>query len=335
MYSAIRHLLFQLDAEKAHDLTLKSLSVAHQLKLLPLLVSKIPDKPKTVMDINFKNPVGLAAGLDKNADYFNALSGLGFGFIEVGTVTPRAQEGNSKPRLFRLEDEKAIINRMGFNNKGLNHLIRQVRDKKDQTTLGINIGKNKATPNEKAIDDYLLGLEAVYPYADYVTVNLSSPNTPGLRDLQFGDPLRQLLEQLKTKQQSLASTFNRYVPMVLKVAPDMADEDISDVADALLSFEIDGLIATNTTITRPIPDNTLHGSEMGGLSGKPLMPLSTQAVQKFYSHLGGKIPIIAAGGITEPADALKKIEAGANLVQIYSGLIYQGPDLIKDIVRAL
>ncbi|MCY4044072.1 MAG: quinone-dependent dihydroorotate dehydrogenase [Cellvibrionales bacterium] len=335
MYSAIRPLLFKLEAEKAHDLTLKSIKLAHQLKLLTLFTQKIPDKPRTVMGIDFKNPVGLAAGLDKNADYVEALSGLGFGFIEVGTVTPRAQEGNPKPRLFRLEDEQAIINRMGFNNKGLNHLIRQVNNRNDKLTLGINIGKNKLTPNDKAIDDYLLGLEAVYPYADYVTVNLSSPNTPGLRDLQFGEPLRHLLEQLKTKQQTLATNLGRYVPMVLKVAPDMAEEDIRDVADALLSFEIDGLIATNTTITRPIPDNTLHGCEAGGLSGKPLMPLATQAIQQFYSHLGSQIPIIAAGGITEPVDALKKIEAGASLVQIYSGLIYQGPDLIKDIVRVI
>ncbi len=335
MYSWVRPLLFQLDPEVAHHLTLNAIEIARSLKLQNLMVGKVEDKPVDVMGISFKNPVGLAAGLDKNGEHIDALSMLGFGFIEIGTITPRPQEGNPKPRLFRLPSEEAIINRMGFNNKGVDYLVEQVKKRRGTGVLGINIGKNKATPNEEAIDDYLLCMEKVYPYADYIAVNLSSPNTPGLRDLQFGDPLRRLLEQLKKKQSTLAAEYGRAVPLALKVAPDMADTDIADVASALLSFEIEGLIATNTTITRPVAAGCRHAGEAGGLSGKPLFDKSTQVLQSFSALLGSKLPIIAVGGINSADAAREKMQAGASLVQLYSGLVYKGPNLVKRVVDSL
>ncbi len=335
MYGLIKPLLFKLDPEKSHHLTFGLLDKAYQFGLLKVLARKKSSKPVNVMGLAFHNPVGLAAGLDKNAEHVDALAVLGFGFVEVGTVTPKPQEGNPTPRLFRLTDEEAIINRMGFNNKGLDFLVEQVKNRKENVVLGINIGKNKVTPNEEAVNDYLACMDAVYSLADYITVNLSSPNTPGLRDLQFGEPLRDLLKALKDKQAALQEKYQRYVPLALKVAPDMADEDIADVADALLSFNIDGLIATNTTITRPVKTDSPVKHEAGGLSGKPVRVLSTQVIRKFSQHLKGDIPIIAVGGIDSVAAAQEKINAGASLVQVYSGLIYQGPSLIGQISEGL
>lgn len=335
MYGLIKPLLFKLDPEKSHHLTFGLLDKAYQFGLLKMLARKKSSKPVNVMGLAFNNPVGLAAGLDKNAEHVDALAVLGFGFVEVGTVTPKPQEGNPTPRLFRLTDEEAIINRMGFNNKGLDFLVEQVKNRKENVVLGINIGKNKVTPNEEAVNDYLACMDAVYSLADYITVNLSSPNTPGLRDLQFGEPLRDLLKALKDKQAALQEKYQRYVPLALKVAPDMADEDIADVADALLSFNIDGLIATNTTITRPVKTDSPVKHEAGGLSGKPVRELSTEVIRKFSQHLKSEIPIIAVGGIDSVEAAQEKINAGASLVQVYSGLIYQGPSLIGQISEGL
>ncbi len=334
MYSLIRPLLFQMDPEKAHNFSLSSLSTLEKCHLTALLAARVDDNPVEVMGLSFKNPVGLAAGLDKNGDYIDALAALGFGSIEIGTVTPRAQAGNPKPRMFRLTEHTAVINRMGFNNDGVDKLVENVKASKFSGTLGINIGKNKDTPNENAVDDYLLCMDKVYPYASYITINLSSPNTPGLRDLQFGDPLKQLLEQLKERQQKLAIEYGRYVPIAIKVAPDMSDDDILDVANAMLSFNIDGLIATNTTIQRDAVKNHVHGAELGGLSGAPVCDLSTQTIQHFSDVLAGKVSVIGVGGITDQASAKAKRLAGADMVQIYSGFIYKGAKLIEEAAAA-
>lgn len=329
MYSLLRPLLFQFSPEKAHNLSLSSLKQLEKLGLSRLMAAKMEHKGLDVMGLHFKNPVGLAAGLDKNAEYIDALASLGFGFIEVGTVTPRPQAGNPQPRLFRLPEHQAIINRMGFNNKGLDYLVEQVKKAKYQGVLGINIGKNKDTPNENAVDDYLIGMQKVYQHASYITVNLSSPNTPGLRDLQFGEPLKRLLERLKQEQNSLANEYRKTVPLLLKVAPDMSQDDIEDVANSLLQFEIDGLIATNTTVSRDEIAGHALANEAGGLSGLPVEQKATATQQAFYDILQGKIPIIGVGGIHSQESAYKKKQAGADLVQIYSNFIYQGADLIR------
>jgi dihydroorotate dehydrogenase len=287
------------------------------------------------MGIEFPNQVGLAAGLDKNGEHINALSKLGFGFIEIGTVTPKPQDGNPKPRLFRLPEYEAIINRMGFNNVGVEQLLANVRRAKCSSVLGINIGKNALTPVENAIDDYMLGLSAVYPYAHYVTVNLSSPNTPGLRTLQFGDTFSALLEALKLQQQRLAKLHSKYVPLVIKIAPDLDETELTSIAKTLIQFEIDGVIATNTTVTRVGVESHILAKEAGGLSGKPLFEKSTQVVEQLSTELGGKLPIIAAGGIMCGEDAAAKIKAGAQLVQIYTGFIYNGPKLISQVVGSI
>lgn len=335
MYPIIKPLLFMLDPETAHDVTFKSLSLLKASHLAPLFFSKLPSKPKQVMGLTFPNVVGLAAGLDKNADYLEALSPLGFGFIEVGTLTPKPQSGNPTPRLFRLKQAQAIINRMGFNNKGVDYAVEQLKSRQYQGILGINIGKNKTTPNDQAIDDYLYCMDRIYALADYITINLSSPNTPGLRDLQFGDPLRQLLAQLKIRQNKLTVIHNKKVPIAVKVAPDMADDDIEDVANALLENDIEGLIATNTTITRPIAQNLPYANETGGLSGKPLAEKSTAVIGAFKEKLAGKIPIIGVGGIDSVDSAQAKLDAGADLVQIYTGLIFQGPWLVNKLIKGI
>lgn len=334
MYSLIRPLLFQFDSEKTHNFSLQALRALHRCHLSGLVAAKVTDKPVELMGLRFKNPVGLAAGLDKNGEYIDALAALGFGFIEVGTVTPKPQDGNPKPRLFRLAEHQAIINRMGFNNKGVDYLVEQVQQAQYDGVLGINIGKNKDTPNENAVDDYLICMRKVFAHASYITVNLSSPNTPGLRDLQFGEPLKRLLETLKNEQQKLSVSHAKKVPMLIKVAPDMSPADIEDVAGALLAFEIDGLIATNTTITRDAVAGHKLAAEAGGLSGKPVEALATQTIKAFRAHLEGKIPIIGVGGIHDTASAQAKKEAGADLVQIYSNFIYQGPRLISDAAKA-
>jgi dihydroorotate dehydrogenase len=303
--------------------------------LLRLLMPKMPTVPVHVMGLRFPNPVGLAAGLDKNADYLEALSVLGFGFIEVGTVTPRPQPGNAKPRLFRLPEAQAIINRMGFNNLGVDHLLEQVQAAQTDAIIGINIGKNVDTPVDKALNDYLIGLEKSYPHADYITINISSPNTPGLRNLQFGEALDNLLSALKNRQAELAEEFQRYVPMAVKVAPDLTLEEVQQLSEYFSRVGIDAVIATNTTLSREAVAGLAHADEAGGLSGKPVFAKSTEIVRQFRQALPADMPIIAAGGIMSAEDAMQKLEAGAQLIQIYSGLIYQGPKLIQDIVKTI
>ena len=309
------------------------LGAARRLGLLKLMGARL-ERPVEVMGLKFPNPVGLAAGLDKNGDYFEALGDLGFGFVEIGTVTPKAQAGNPEPRLFRLPEQNAIINRMGFNNKGVAHLVDQVRRRRFTGVLGINIGKNKTTPDEQALADYLLGLRAVYAYADYVTVNISSPNTPGLRDLQFGESLEHLVAGVKQEQAALAAASGRYVPIAVKIAPDMNDDAVRRVATTLVDAGIDAVIATNTTLAREGVENSPHAEEAGGLSGAPLRDRSTHVIRVLRDHLQGAMPIIGVGGILCGGDARAKIDAGASLVQLYSGFIYRGPELIGECVRA-
>ncbi len=326
------NLLLLLPPETAHSLALNSLKFLHKFKFN----KKIPSyKPCTVMGLKFPNPVGLAAGLDKNAEYIDCLASLGFGFIEVGTITPEAQPGNPKPRLFRLRKNQAIINRMGFNNHGIDQLLKNVKAAKFKGILGINIGKNFNTPLEEAIDDYLIGLEKAYPFADYITINISSPNTPGLRQLQQADQLDSMLKALKTAQQELASKHNKYVPLVVKIAPDLTQEEVKDIANTLLASKIDGVIATNTTLSRDNLISEAYINETGGLSGSPLSTKSTDIIKQLNAILKGKIPIIAVGGIMTAADAKEKFQAGASLVQIYTGLIYNGPKLIHEIKKML
>ncbi len=335
LYPLIRPLLFQLDPETAHRVTLTSLKIAHIIGLSKLITQNTNDAPVTVMGLEFKNPVGLAAGLDKNGDYIDALASLGFGFIEIGTVTPRPQFGNPKPRMFRLSEYQAIINRMGFNNKGIDYLIGQVKKSKYQGILGINIGKNADTSIEKAIDDYSIGLTKAYPWASYITINISSPNTKNLRQLQQGDEIKKLLDTLKQQQTQLHAKHGRYVPLVIKIAPDLLPDEIAHIAELLIELELDGIIATNTTISRDrIKDHPL-ANETGGLSGTPVKEVSTATVAKLSEQLSGKIPIIAAGGIMSAKDAQEKIAAGASLIQIYSGLIYKGPELVAEIIRSI
>ena len=323
-----------MDPEASHNFSLAALRGMEKLGLAGLMAAKVADNPQQIMGLTFKNPVGLAAGLDKNGDYIDALAALGFGSIEIGTITPRPQAGNPQPRLFRLPEHTAIINRMGFNNDGVDKLVENVKAAKFDGILGINIGKNKDTPNDKAVDDYLLCMDKVYAHASYITVNLSSPNTPGLRDLQFGEPLRQLLEQLKQRQQVLATQHGKHVPLAIKVAPDMSNDDIQDIAQSLLDFEIEGLIATNTTISREAVAGHVHANEAGGLSGAPVADLSTQTIQQFSDILQGKVALIGVGGITDTASAAAKKQAGAAMIQIYSGFIYKGAALIEDAAKA-
>jgi dihydroorotate dehydrogenase len=335
LYPLLRPLLFSLDPETAHEVTLKLLKVADISGLSKLIYPKLDSKPVTVMGLTFKNPVGLAAGLDKNGDYINALAALGFGFIEIGTVTPRPQPGNPKPRLFRLPEHQAIINRMGFNNLGIDHLLEQVKQSRYSGILGINIGKNFDTPIEHAADDYLIGLRKAYTAASYITINISSPNTKNLRQLQQGDEIKSLISALKEEQLKLRQEHGKYTPIALKIAPDLTEDEISHIAGLLLEFAIDAVIATNTTIARDKIAGHPLANETGGLSGAPVKEQSTFVVRKLAGELSGKIPIIAAGGILSAADAQEKLAAGASLVQIYSGLIYQGPQLIEDIVNNL
>ena len=335
MYSLLQKVLFQLPTETSHNLGMAGISLADKLCLTRAVAPAPVSHPVEVMGITFPNPVGLAAGLDKDAKHIDGLAALGFGFVEVGTVTPRPQPGNPQPRLFRLPEAQAIINRMGFNNLGVDHLVEQVKASKFSGVLGINIGKNKDTPAEQAVDDYLICMRKTYEYASYITVNLSSPNTPGLRDLQFGEPLKQLLAQLKQAQAELAEQHGRYVPLAVKIAPDMANSDIADVAGAFREHHIDAVIATNTTIERDAVQHLQHGAEAGGLSGAPVRDKSTAVIRELATQLRGEIPIIGVGGIMDGADAAEKIRAGASLVQIYSGFIYAGPKLIADSVNAI
>ena len=338
LYSLARPLLFSLDAETAHNLTLPSLRTAASLGLTQLLPKAEPDA-RQVMGLKFPNPVGLAAGLDKDGAYIDGLAALGFGFIEIGTVTPRAQAGNPKPRMFRLPQARAIINRMGFNNGGVDAFVNNVQASRfyqeQQGILGLNIGKNVDTPIERATEDYLHCLEKVYPYAAYVTVNISSPNTKNLRQLQQASELDDLLSRLKQTQTKLADKYGRYVPLALKIAPDLDTEQIKSIAEALLRHKIDGVIATNTTISRAAVQGMAHAEEAGGLSGAPVLEASNQVIAALQQELGNALPIIGVGGILSGADAKAKMQAGASLVQLYTGLIYRGPALVRECAAAL
>jgi dihydroorotate dehydrogenase len=330
LYELARPLLFSLSGEQAHDLTLAMLrrGAGH------LWPGCVPSKPVRVMGIDFPNPVGLAAGLDKNGDCIRGLAALGFGFIEIGTVTPRPQPGNPKPRLFRVPPAKALINRMGFNNHGVDSLLRSVEKSRFDGVLGINIGKNAATPVEQAADDYLFCLERVHQAATYVVVNISSPNTPGLRTLQHGDALESLLSALREAQTRLDQKAGRRVPLLIKIAPDNDDDAMAAMADAFVRHGMDGVIVGNTTLTRPGVEGLPHGDEAGGLSGAPLKPLADRALASMVEALQGKLPVIGVGGILSGADAADKQRLGASLVQLYSGLIYRGPGLIAESVKA-
>ncbi|MBZ0105869.1 MAG: quinone-dependent dihydroorotate dehydrogenase [Sulfuricella denitrificans] len=330
LYSLLRTVFFSMDAESAHHLGMEGMKIAQRLGLIHLLAYKVPDKPRSVMGIDFPNPVGLAAGLDKNGDYIDALAALGFGFLEIGTITPRPQPGNPKPRLFRIPQANAIINRMGFNNDGVDKLIENVKRAKYRGILGINIGKNFDTPIENAAGDYLTCLRKVYPHASYVTVNISSPNTKNLRQLQQSSELEALLDALKNEQGKLAQTHGKHVPLALKIAPDLETEQILEIADLLLKYRIEGVVATNTTLSREGVAGLPHGEEAGGLSGAPVRLKSTSVVKQLSLALGGKIPIIGVGGIMSGLDAKEKILAGASLVQFYSGFIYRGPELVRE-----
>ena len=334
-YSAIRKVFFKFDPEAIHELTIKGFKATGASPLNMLYKQTIPNKPVEVMGIKFPNPVGLAAGLDKNGECIKAFEALGFGFIEVGTVTPRPQPGNDKPRIFRLPEANAIINRMGFNNKGVDYLVDQVIKANYSGVLGINIGKNKNTPDENAKDDYIHCMRKVYDFATYITVNISSPNTPGLRSLQYGDALNELLSALKAEQTSLAEQYGKYVPVAVKIAPDLNAEEINSIAECLIANNIDGVIATNTTLARDKVSHLPFGNEQGGLSGAPVKEKSTEVIQLLAKALDNKLPIVGVGGIASAADAQEKIDAGAKLVQVYTGFIYQGPQLIKDIVKTL
>ena len=331
LYPLLRTLMFQFDPETAHNWMLNLLHATPVLPLTRLFGAHAPSRPRRIMGLDFPNPVGLAAGLDKNGECISAWEALGFGFIEIGTVTPRAQAGNPRPRMFRLPPAQALINRFGFNNKGVDHLVEQVRCSNFKGILGINIGKNV----EGATNDYLIGLRKVYPWASYVTVNISSPNTPGLRELQYGAALDQLLIALKAEQQRLCDAHGRYVPLAIKIAPDLADTDLALIAQTLLRHHMDAVIATNTTFSRVGVEGLAHAEESGGLSGAPLQERSTAVIRQLASILAGEIPIIAVGGILSGADAAAKITAGASLVQLYTGFIYRGPDLIREAVLAL
>ncbi len=329
MYALIRKLLFALPAELAHEIGLVGLDWGGVL-----LAERPPEVPVELLGLTFPNPVGLAAGLDKNGDHIDALAALGFGFIEIGTVTPLPQPGNPKPRMFRLPQHQAIINRMGFNNKGVDYLVSRVRRRRSDIILGINIGKNKDTPNERALDDYLQCLEKVYELADYITINISSPNTEGLRDLQHKAELEKLLSGIKQRQTELADTCGSYTPMLVKLAPDLDVDSVEGIADTLNGLQIDGVIATNTTLARDGISGA-HAEEIGGLSGAPLKTRADKVLSLLSRHLNSNIPLVGVGGITKGGDATDKIDAGARLIQLYTGFIYQGPKLITECCREI
>ncbi|NYT64712.1 quinone-dependent dihydroorotate dehydrogenase [Alcaligenaceae bacterium] len=337
-YPLARSLLFSMDAEAAHELTLSTLQKAYDCKLTRGLMAATPSAPLTLMGLNFRNPVGLAAGLDKNGAHIDALGNLGFGFVEVGTVTPLAQSGNPKPRMFRLPRSQALINRLGFNNQGLDSFIQNVQRSQWRSSggiLGLNIGKNAATPIESAVQDYLLGLAGVYAHADYITVNISSPNTENLRALQGQDELAGLLQPLQEKRQELADQYGKRVPLVVKIAPDLSTEQIDIIADLLPRYGIDGVIATNTTLSRDAVLGLPHANEAGGLSGTPVHELSLAVIARLRQQLGADFAIIGVGGIVSGQQAKEKIAAGANAIQLYTGLIYRGPALVNECVRTL
>jgi dihydroorotate dehydrogenase len=334
-YGLIRPFLFGLDAEQAHELTLAALGVTSHTPLKFAYKQTRVKDATTLMGITFPNKVGLAAGLDKNGRYIDAFAEMGFGFIEVGTVTPKAQPGNPKPRMFRLPQKQALINRLGFNNEGLDAFINNVKRSKRPVPIGLNIGKNAATPIENATEDYLTCLRGVYAHADYVTVNISSPNTKNLRALQSDEALDALLSALNAEREKLAQAHSKQVPLALKIAPDLEEAQIDVIAATLLRHNIDGVIATNTTISREAVKGLAYADETGGLSGAPVLEASNVVIRRLRKKLGKNFPIIGVGGILSAADAQEKIKAGADLVQIYTGLIYQGPALVSRCAKAL
>ncbi|EFM6507517.1 TPA: quinone-dependent dihydroorotate dehydrogenase [Escherichia coli] len=331
-YPFVRKALFQLDPERAHEFTFQQLRRITGTPFEALVRQKVPAKPVNCMGLTFKNPLGLAAGLDKDGECIDALGAMGFGSIEIGTVTPRPQPGNDKPRLFRLVDAEGLINRMGFNNLGVDNLIENVKKAHYDGVLGINIGKNKDTPVEQGKDDYLICMDKIYPYAGYIAINISSPNTPGLRTLQYGEALDDLLIAIKNKQNDLQKIHQKYVPIAVKIAPDLSEEELIQVADSLVRHNIDGVIATNTTLDRSLVQGMKNCDQTGGLSGRPLQLKSTEIIRCLSQELNGRLPIIGVGGIDSVIAAREKIAAGATLVQIYSGFIFKGPPLIKEIV---
>jgi dihydroorotate dehydrogenase len=334
-YDLARRFMFTQDAEWAHEFALKNLSRYAGTPLSAAWRQSVSNKPVNFLGLEFKNPVGLAAGLDKNAECIDAFSQMGFGFVEVGTVTPRPQVGNDKPRIFRLPESNAIINRMGFNNKGVDNLVNNVKAAKYSGILGINIGKNKDTPNEQGKDDYIFCMRKVFEHASYITVNISSPNTPGLRDLQYGAALDDLLQSLKNEQLDLIAKHNKQVPMLVKIAPDLDPIQIEQVSESLLTNKIDGVIATNTTLERTAVAGQQYAEEAGGLSGQPVRQRSTHIVSELKRLTQGKLPIIGVGGIDSPESASEKLTAGADLIQVYTGFIYKGPQLVKSIVNSI
>ncbi len=336
LYPLIRPVLFSLDAEKSHDATLKALSSPLAAPLLRCIYGRYsPPRPVSILGLNFDNPVGLAAGLDKNAVALDGLGSCGFGFVEVGTVTPKPQQGNPKPRLFRLPEAQAIINRFGFNNDGVDALVARVQQRRWPGIVGINIGKNASTALEDANEDYLSCMRAVFSSADYITVNISSPNTQGLRDLQHGEQLNALFAALSEQRIELAPSRDRAVPILVKIAPDMDDHAMVDLCQAVRRHGIDGVIATNTTLDRSGVENMVHGSEAGGLSGAPLRALAASKIAPLRQELGTDVALIAAGGIDSPQEAERRLADGADLIQLYSALIYQGPSLVKHINQHL
>ncbi|WP_034913866.1 quinone-dependent dihydroorotate dehydrogenase [Erwinia sp. 9145] len=335
MYHLVRQALFQLDAERAHELTLRQLQRVSGTPLIQLVRQSLPLRPVNCMGLTFKNPLGLAAGLDKNGECIDAFGAMGFGSVEIGTVTPRPQPGNDKPRMFRVLEAEGIINRMGFNNHGVDRLVENVKKARFDGVLGINIGKNKDTPVEQGAEDYLICMEKIYRHTGYIAINISSPNTPGLRTLQYGDALDELLRAVKQKQKDLETIHHKYVPVAVKIAPDLSEEELIQIADSLVRHNIDGVIATNTTLDRSLVSGLKYADEAGGLSGRPLQLSSTAIIRRLADELQGRLPIIGVGGIDSLISAREKMAAGASLIQIYSGFIYKGPPLIKQIVTHL
>jgi len=340
VYALIRPLLFRLDPETSHRLIFILLRILYRFPgfgglMRTFNANRTPKLPVKLFGIEFTNPVGLAAGLDKNAELIGAFADMGFGWVEAGTVTPRPQPGNPRPRLFRLTDNRALINRMGFNNAGLSVFIHNLRGHDRPCPVGVNVGKNKDTPDTNAIDDYLTSLRATYTYAGYIAINISSPNTPGLRALQEEAPLAALLAALKQEQAALASLHGRYLPIALKIAPDLADEAIDTIARLLLAHRMDAVIATNTTVERPGLAHEPRAREAGGLSGAPLRARATEVIRRLHATLQGKVPIIGVGGVSNAEDAWEKLVAGADLIQIYSAFIYRGPAVVREIVQGL
>ncbi|AUH00467.1 quinone-dependent dihydroorotate dehydrogenase [Prodigiosinella confusarubida] len=332
MYPLIRNVLFQFDPERVHEFTIQLLHRIAHTPLELLVRQSVPTKPVTCMGLSFNNPLGLAAGLDKDGECIDTLGAMGFGHIEVGTVTPRPQPGNDKPRLFRVVEAEGLINRMGFNNRGVDYLVENVKKARFGGVLGINIGKNKDTPVEQGKEDYLICMDKVYSHAGYIAINISSPNTPGLRTLQYGDALDDLLQSVKNKQSELEQRHQKYVPVAVKIAPDLSDDELIQIADSLVRHNIDGVIATNTTLDRQLIQGLNHCGQTGGLSGLPLQSRSTEVIRRLSLELNGRLPIIGVGGIDSLISAREKMVAGATLIQIYSGFIFHGPRLIKDIV---